>query len=401
MAKDLGSGRDTSKGLDPKKSIKGSKKPVVTSMVATDSGDFVASISRKAFRLLFDEVKSPILILQDGQVVYINKKGWEKFGYSTNRTIGKKVKHLIAKRVEKFSQETAFEGYFQAISGKQLPSLTIPIITENGDSIPIEPHIALIEYNRKPALLVVAHDLRQAAIKSETSSEELANMALLVHTLAENLKNPMQSVKNAAYYFAQQLKGTQEYHRASKQAFSQHYGAATKMLEIIDNAVNRADQSVTVLLEYTDQRQIKSQPLDIEALLKDAISSNDALSDIKIDMTFDELPLIFADRQDIVCAFTKIIEFCAQFMPVGGVITISVVESAHFVEISLTGSGIVVSKEKFDSVFKPFQMFNDMVLGIGLPICKRFIERNGGTVKLCSVPGKGTAFVVRLPCVNT
>lgn len=399
MAKNHKSGRNTSKRLVEKKSTGGSKKQVILSMVKNTNEDSVATVGIEAFRLLFEEINSPILIIQNGKLVFINKKGWEKFGYKIDKTIGKKVEHLVAKRVEKSSQDSTVNGYFKVLSGKPLLPLTIPIIAENGELIPVEPKTATIEYNKKPALLVIARDLRQETLEHEKSSEELATTTMLVHAVAENLKNPMQSVKNAAYYFAQQLKGTQHYHHGANQEYFRHYDTATKILEIVDNAINRADKSVRTLLEYTDNRPVKLQPLDIKALLEDAVIAVCTPKNVRIDMGYGELPLIKADRQDVVCAFSKLIGFCAQFSNEGSILTISVAQRANCVEVFFNCSGVFISKERFDSVFKPFYMFKDIVLGMALPICKRFIERSGGTVKLSSIQGKGTVFIVRLPCI--
>jgi len=399
MAKNYKSRRNSSKRLGARKTTNRSKKQLIPSMVKIATEDSVATVGTEAFRLLFEEIDSPVFIIQDGKLVFINKNGWEKFGYTTDKTIGKKIEHLITKRIEKSSQDLAVNGYFKALSRKTLPPLTISVIAENGELVPVEPKTAIIEYNKKPALLVVARDLRQATLEHEKSIEELVTTTMLVHAVAENLKNQMQSVKNAAYYFAQQLKGTQEYHRGANQAYYRHYDTATKMLEIMDNAINRADRAVKVLLDYTDHSPLKRQPLDVKALLEDVIKINAPLKNIKIDVPNEDLPLIVADRQDVVCAFSNLIWFCTQFMPEGGILQISVAKKADLVEVFLNCCGTFVSEEDFDNVFKPFYLFKDIVLGMTLPICKRFVERNGGTIKISSAPAKGTVFTIGLPCI--
>jgi signal transduction histidine kinase len=86
-------------------------------------------------------------------------------------------------------------------------------------------------------------------------------------------------------------------------------------------------------------------------------------------------------------------------MPEGGILQISVAKKADLVEVFLNCCGTFVSEEDFDNVFKPFYLFKDIVLGMTLPICKRFVERNGGTIKISSAPAKGTVFTIGLPCI--
>ena len=68
----------------------------------------------------------------------------------------------------------------------------------------------------------------------------------------------------------------------------------------------------------------------------------------------------------------------------------------HF-EVSDTGIGI--PKEKLDSVFEPFQQLSPMRIhnkgvGLGLSICKKIINALGGKIKIDSVVGKGSRFIL-------
>ncbi|MDH3443771.1 MAG: ATP-binding protein, partial [Deltaproteobacteria bacterium] len=54
-----------------------------------------------------------------------------------------------------------------------------------------------------------------------------------------------------------------------------------------------------------------------------------------------------------------------------------------------------------DRIFKPFQRLHGRGQyegsGIGLAICRRIVERHGGSITATSVPGRGSAFIVKLP----
>jgi signal transduction histidine kinase len=50
-----------------------------------------------------------------------------------------------------------------------------------------------------------------------------------------------------------------------------------------------------------------------------------------------------------------------------------------------------------DKVFQPLFTTKSRGIGLGLSICKSFVEANGGQIAVSSEPGKGTTFTVSLP----
>lgn len=67
------------------------------------------------------------------------------------------------------------------------------------------------------------------------------------------------------------------------------------------------------------------------------------------------------------------------------------------IEVNDTGMGI--PEDKIDSIFEPFQQLSpgriyNKGVGLGLPICKKIIEALGGKIKIHSVVGKGSRFIL-------
>ena len=70
------------------------------------------------------------------------------------------------------------------------------------------------------------------------------------------------------------------------------------------------------------------------------------------------------------------------------------------VEIVLRDTGSGIPREQIDKVFKPFYTTKPKGMGVGLSLAKRIIERHGGTLRLGSEEGIGTAVSLRIPAAG-
>jgi hypothetical protein len=76
-------------------------------------------------------------------------------------------------------------------------------------------------------------------------------------------------------------------------------------------------------------------------------------------------------------------------------------QKAGEVEICVEDNGIGFDEKYLEKIFIPFQRLHGRNeyegVGMGLAICKKIVERHGGTIDAKSTPGKGSTFIVRLP----
>ena len=69
------------------------------------------------------------------------------------------------------------------------------------------------------------------------------------------------------------------------------------------------------------------------------------------------------------------------------------------VEISVEDDGCGIADELRDRIFEPFFTTKRDGTGLGLALVQRAVEEHGGEIRCVSLPGKGTAFRVRISCV--
>jgi signal transduction histidine kinase len=135
------------------------------------------------------------------------------------------------------------------------------------------------------------------------------------------------------------------------------------------------------------------EAINIKASHKEIIIYNSIAPDL----------LVLADIQMIKSVVRNLLSNAVKFTNSGGEITISASEKQKFVEIQVEDNGIGISAENIKALFNPGVRHStsgthkEKGTGLGLIICKEFIEIHGGSIYVESEPGKGSRFIFTLP----
>ena len=122
-------------------------------------------------------------------------------------------------------------------------------------------------------------------------------------------------------------------------------------------------------------------------------------------LKIDPLPIVFADESQMIQLFQNLISNSIKFSSENPRIYISSrSENENFV-FSVKDEGMGIEPQYFSKIFQIFQRLNPREqfegTGIGLAICKRIVERHGGTIWVESEFGKGSTFFFTIPKNNT
>ena len=123
------------------------------------------------YSILVEQSNDGIIILQDTVIKFANTKMVEMSGFSLKETIRKPFFDFISPEFRELTRER----YLRRISGESAPdSYEIEIIRKDGVYVPVEINVSLIEYEGRPADMVVAHDIteRKRSEKVLRESEE-------------------------------------------------------------------------------------------------------------------------------------------------------------------------------------------------------------------------------------
>ena len=111
------------------------------------------------------------------------------------------------------------------------------------------------------------------------------------------------------------------------------------------------------------------------------------------------LPPLFVDRVLAARALSNIVENALHAMPGRGRLVLSAEADDRFVMIRIEDTGVGMDDEALERVFEPYFSTKTTGTGLGLPIARRNVELNGGSIQVASEKGRGTTVTIRLPTV--
>ncbi|MEW5819246.1 MAG: HAMP domain-containing sensor histidine kinase [Cyanobacteriota bacterium] len=118
----------------------------------------------------------------------------------------------------------------------------------------------------------------------------------------------------------------------------------------------------------------------------------------------EKLPLVIADYNYLKRIFLNLIINAIENIPKGSVVEVFASVNNEHLEINIkdNGPGISedISKHLFDRYFAGKKTERKIGSGLGLYICKKFIEAHGGSIRVDSVEGKYSNFIVSIPIVK-
>jgi len=154
------------------------------------------------------------------------------------------------------------------------------------------------------------------------------------------------------------------------------------------------------------QLPLKRQALDVAPILR-TVATHFSLAaqaqNIQLDVNIDEtLPLVCADADRLAQVLRNLLANALRYTPSGGHIQVTTASHTHLcISVSDTGKGIAADDlahvfERFYRVEKARTRAQSST-GLGLAICKAWIEAMGGEVGAESVVGQGSRFWFTLP----
>jgi two-component system sensor histidine kinase/response regulator len=133
------------------------------------------------------------------------------------------------------------------------------------------------------------------------------------------------------------------------------------------------------------------------------LSSNAKAKSIELSSSISDTITVFADQNMLNTAIRNLLSNALKFTPANGRVEISAKKTDTAIEISISDTGVGISPQDIEKLFRIDMSHttsgtnDEKGTGLGLILCKEFVEKNGGTIWVESEVGKGSQFYIRLP----
>ena len=237
----------------------------------------------------------------------------------------------------------------------------------------------------------------KAANAQLVRSEKLSSLGRLAASIAHEINNPLAGILTYAKFLIRTLDEV-PVSEATRES-------AIKQLRLVQRETERCTAIVRNLLEFARERPIKVGPVDLRAVIDEALTllSNEArLRTITIEKDFSSFRLVHGDAGQLRQAVMNILINASDAMPGGGVLRITTVpdDAKHLLDLQVQDTGCGISPENLQKVLDPFFTTKEKGTGLGLSVVYGIVERHGGSVQIESAVGQGTTVHLRLPLVD-
>jgi light-regulated signal transduction histidine kinase (bacteriophytochrome) len=148
------------------------------------------------------------------------------------------------------------------------------------------------------------------------------------------------------------------------------------------------------------------EALDCLEVLGEALSMLErSISDRRAVITYTPLPKLKADRAQLLQLFQNLIDNAIKYCPDDTpAVHIAADRAGRTWTFSIKDNGIGIAPENFERIFEIFKRLHTHEeypgTGIGLALCKKIVERHGGSIWVESDVGQGTTFYFTLPAID-
>jgi PAS domain S-box-containing protein len=232
--------------------------------------------------------------------------------------------------------------------------------------------------------------LKETISELERSNKELESFAYIT---SHDLQEPLRTIASYAQLIERRYKGKLD-------------SDADEFIEFMVDGSRRMKSMIQGLLDYSrvGTRGHEFTEFESEDALNYALSNlGTAISKVNAEIIHDELPVIFADKDQIVRVFQNLIGNAIKFSSEGvqPKIHISSHKKDNEYVFSVSDNGIGLEEQYNDQIFEVFKRLHSIGeyqgTGIGLAIVKRIIDRHGGRVWVESEPRAGSTFYFTIP----
>jgi PAS domain S-box-containing protein len=347
----------------------------------------MAAATFQGFQALVENSPDAIsLTNEQGEILYGSAANTKLFGYLPAELVGRDCIELLHPEDRKRSTRV----FQQVVSEPPVPRRwDARVRCKDGSYCWVESTASNLTHDLDVQAIVLHQRDVQARIEAQTSfqqqSDELLRSNLrmeeFAYTVAHDLREPLRAI---SVYTELLLSGSQLDADSRQMAAFVVEGAArmSRMISDLLSFARTGMHSPPLPLKLDHAVQLASQNLKLE------------IDDSAAKITVKDLPTVPGDETHFVCLFQNLISNAIKYRgEAAPAILISAARSGNAWLVTVKDNSIGIAPEHQSKIFQPFVRLANRDIpgtGLGLAVCKRIVEAQGGTIWVESKVGEGS-----------
>lgn len=238
-------------------------------------------------------------------------------------------------------------------------------------------------------LAVMLETYRESYVERQRATERLATIGQLAASIGHELRNPLAVMETSLHLVER---------RNTDEKAARHIARIREQLAI-------SGAIISDLLEMARDRPPDRRAVSLRPLIDEAIANVPRPDDVRVEVDVaDELGRAFVDPVQIRQVVVNLTLNAAQAVAGtrrGGAIRVRGRAEGDLLELTFEDDGPGLSNEAERRLFEPLFTTRANGVGLGLPLCRRIVEKHGGTIRGHNVgpadAPTGARFEIRIP----
>ena len=355
--------------------------------------------SEARYRNIFNNANSGIIYVdKDGYTISANEAFQDLVQYSLTELQQINFSQIVF--TDDWEQETVFrEELFEGRRDEY--RMDKRYVRKDGKLIWVNVCVSSFQETPSSPLCYVAvvHDINDKKESEQQLLESNAAKDKFFSIIAHDLRNPVGAVKMLSEFIQDELK-------------QNNIREVTKLSEMLSEQVNYTYSLLNNLLEWsraqTKQISFNPEPLNLQEVIRERVDSNAILAgnkNILLEYDLGGQLMVKADADMLDTILRNLITNAIKFSYENGKITLTAVERANDILITVDDQGKGMPPAILEKLFLADSKTstpgtnNESGTGLGLLLCKEFVELHGGKIWAESEIGKGSVFFFTMPKV--
>ncbi|MBW2129529.1 MAG: PAS domain S-box protein [Deltaproteobacteria bacterium] len=371
---------------------------IVTDITERKRAEEALRESEEKYRLLVENAKEAIFVLQDERICFYNSKAAEM-----GRRLGVNFEKSFLEYIYPEDRKLVKERHLQRLEGRPVPpEYTFRLIGQGGEVYWVNLNAVCINWQGRPATLNFMRDITaQKELESRLlQSQKLEALGNLAGGIAHDFNNLLMAIQGNASLMALDIPDDHMHQ---------------EFLKNIEKCVKSGSELTQQLLGFARGGKYHAKPTDLNELVRRNLQMFvRTKKEVHVHSRFQEdLWNVEIDRGQITQVLLNILLNAWQAMPGGGDLFVETrnmylsepdsialdISRGRYVRISIRDTGTGMDEETLKRIFEPFFTTKERGRGTGLGLASAYgiIKNHGGGIGVSSKLRQGTIFDIYLP----